>query len=70
MGGGFKFRVYQKGKRLKTVRVTKNDKVKTVKLPKKKRNVLCESYETYKQNNRGILFGNVYILRITRRETG
>ena len=36
VGGGFKFRVYQKGKRLKTVRVTKNDKVKTVKLPKKK----------------------------------
>ena len=36
VGGGFKFCVYQKGKRLKTVRVTKNDKVKTVKLPKKK----------------------------------
>ena len=36
VGGGFKLRVYQKGKLLKTVKIAKNDKVKTVKLPKKK----------------------------------
>ncbi len=36
VGGGFQFSVYQKGKVIKTVKVTKNDKVKTVKLPKKK----------------------------------
>lgn len=35
-GGGFKLRVYQKGKLLKTVKITKNEKVKTIKLPKKK----------------------------------
>lgn len=40
MGGGFKFCIYQKGKRLKTVKVTKNDKVKTVKLPKKKEHIM------------------------------
>lgn len=36
VGGGFKLRVYQKGKLLKTVKIAKNDKVRTVKLPKKK----------------------------------
>lgn len=42
VGGGFQFKVYQKGKVIKTVKVKKDDDEKYVTLPKKKEHIILK----------------------------